>query len=299
MRVGAELAGDVLDQLAFERLVDGDEDALHQQGGDEVLAADVELFGEVLDADAFGDRDGLGDGQRLARDLRAAVTRRRLEALHRAFLGLLVALTAAALAGTCRRAHAGRRSFAGAGHAAGCSAGTCAEAGTCTEAGRAPPGAKPGRPGAPPGPPGPPGKVRVGCMGRRAPGAVDDGGREPGPPGACGRGRSKMGRPRCGGSGGGWRSGVDGARAGLRHDDAADGCRRERLALRRGSAGAATASACCCGLRAGCRRRSGDCDGAGGCARRGCGRCALQAAAAPQAVRRGTGCSTEAATAAA
>ena len=57
--VGAELAGDVFDELAFEGLVDGDEDALHEEGGDEVFAADVELFGEVLDADAFGDRDGL------------------------------------------------------------------------------------------------------------------------------------------------------------------------------------------------------------------------------------------------
>ena len=67
--VGAELARDILDQLAFERLVDGDEHALHQQGGDQVLAADVELFGEVLDGDAFGDGDGLGDRQRLARHL--------------------------------------------------------------------------------------------------------------------------------------------------------------------------------------------------------------------------------------
>ena len=70
--VGAELAGDFLDQLAVERLVDGDHDALHQQRGDEVLAADVELLGEVLDGDAFGDGDGLGDGHRLAGDLRAA-----------------------------------------------------------------------------------------------------------------------------------------------------------------------------------------------------------------------------------
>ncbi len=94
--VGSELAGYFFDEFAFERLVDGDEDALHQEGGDEVLAADFELFGEVFYADAFGDGDGLGDGQRLTRELRAAVTRWRLEALHRAFLGLLVALSAAA-----------------------------------------------------------------------------------------------------------------------------------------------------------------------------------------------------------
>ena len=68
-RVGAELACDVLDQLAFERLVDGDEHALHQQHGDEVLAADFELLGEVLDRDTFGHRDGLGDRQRLMRDI--------------------------------------------------------------------------------------------------------------------------------------------------------------------------------------------------------------------------------------
>ena len=52
-----------LDEFAFKGLVDGDEDALHQEAGDEVLAADVEFFREVLDRDAFRDRDGLGDGQ--------------------------------------------------------------------------------------------------------------------------------------------------------------------------------------------------------------------------------------------
>ncbi len=131
--VGAELAGDVFDEFAFEGLVDSDEDALHQEGGDEVLAADVEFFGEVLDADTFGDRDGLGDGKRLTRDGRAAETRGRLEALHRAFFGLLVTLSATALAGTCGGAHAGRWGFAGAGETAGCSARTCTEAGTCSK----------------------------------------------------------------------------------------------------------------------------------------------------------------------
>ena len=67
--VGAELAGDVFDELGVEGLVDGDEDALHEEGGDEVFAADVEFFGEVLDGDAFGDGDGPGDGQRLAGDV--------------------------------------------------------------------------------------------------------------------------------------------------------------------------------------------------------------------------------------
>ena len=64
--VGAELAGDVLNQLTVERLVDGDEDTAHEQDGDEVLAADIEFFGEVLDADAFGDGDGARDGNGFA-----------------------------------------------------------------------------------------------------------------------------------------------------------------------------------------------------------------------------------------
>ena len=128
--VGAELAGDVFDQLTFEGLVDGHEDTLHKEGGDEVFAANVELFGEVLDADAFGDRDGAGDGERLTGDGRAAEAWWRLEALHRAFFGLLVALSATALAGTCSGAHAGRWGFARGGETAGCSAGTGAEAGT-------------------------------------------------------------------------------------------------------------------------------------------------------------------------
>ncbi len=101
LSVGSELAGDVFDELGVEGLVDGDEDALHEKGGDEIFAADVEFFGEVLDADAFGDRDGLGDRERLTRDRRAAETWWRLEALHRAFFGLLVALIASA---TCRDA---------------------------------------------------------------------------------------------------------------------------------------------------------------------------------------------------
>ena len=132
-RVGAELAGDVFDELGVEGLVDGDEDALHQEGGDQVFAADVEFFGEVLDGDAFGDRDGLGDRKGLAGEGCAAKAWWRLEALHRAFFGLLVTLSSAALAGTCGGAHAGRRGFAGAGKGSGGSAGTGAEAGACAK----------------------------------------------------------------------------------------------------------------------------------------------------------------------
>ena len=47
--VGAELACDILHQFAFERLVDGDEHTLHQQYGDQILAANFELFGKILD----------------------------------------------------------------------------------------------------------------------------------------------------------------------------------------------------------------------------------------------------------
>src|SRR5271156_7253154 len=86
----------------------------------------------------------------------------------------------------------------GPGSAPGTPPGRAPKPGRAPTPGRALPGAKPGRPGAPPGPDGPPGKVRVGCIGRRAPGAVEAGGREPGAPADCGRGRSKIGRPRWG-----------------------------------------------------------------------------------------------------
>ena len=63
---GAELGGHVLHHLGVERLVDGDEDAAHEQGGDQVLGADFELLGQVLDADAFGHGDFTRDRQRLS-----------------------------------------------------------------------------------------------------------------------------------------------------------------------------------------------------------------------------------------
>ena len=67
--------------------------------------------------------------------LRTAKTRRRLEALHRAFFGLLVALATAALAWTGRWTHAvwglaGSRQHA---WSAGCAAWTCTEAGARAE----------------------------------------------------------------------------------------------------------------------------------------------------------------------
>ncbi len=222
--VGAELARDILYQLAFERLVDGDEHALHQQHCDQILAAHVELFGEVLDRDAFGDGDGLGDRQRLARHLDAAVTRWRLKALHRAFLHLLVALTAATLARTCGTQTGWRTAFR---RAARCSARTGSRARWKARA-RREAGAGAGSEAGPccaAGPPGPraAGKVRVGCIGRRAPGApahgrtgarCAGGGPALGPPG-----RVKIGR-RGGGTGSRRGRGVDGPRTRLRHDDA-------------------------------------------------------------------------------
>ena len=90
---GAELGGHILDHLGVERLVDGDEDAAHEQGGDEVLGADFELLGQVLDADAFGHGDFAGDGQRLIAEMCGpAKTWRRHKALHWAFLGLGILL---------------------------------------------------------------------------------------------------------------------------------------------------------------------------------------------------------------
>ncbi len=89
--VGAELAGDVLHQFRIERLIDRDENAAHQQSCDQIFAAHFELLGEILDADAFGHRDGAGDRHRLAGHLQAAKTWWRLEALHRAFFALFVA----------------------------------------------------------------------------------------------------------------------------------------------------------------------------------------------------------------
>jgi len=80
---GAEFGGHVLDHFGVEGLVDGDEDAAHQERGNQVLGADVELFGQVLDADAFGYGDFASDGQRFTAILHPAVTRRR----HKAFMG--------------------------------------------------------------------------------------------------------------------------------------------------------------------------------------------------------------------
>src|SRR5581483_10409933 len=91
--VGAELAGDGLDELSIERLVDGDHHAAEEQGSDEVFAADLELLGEILDGNALSNGDGAGNRQVAFRDLRGAHARGI--ALERNFLVLDVALIAA------------------------------------------------------------------------------------------------------------------------------------------------------------------------------------------------------------
>ena len=95
--VRAEVAGHIASQLRIERLIDGGEDAPRQQPRDHILGAHAEQFGQILDADAFGDRDGARDRHRLIGRLHP---RRRNEALHRAFLHPARHIT---LAGTARR----------------------------------------------------------------------------------------------------------------------------------------------------------------------------------------------------
>ena len=85
--VGAEEARHLVGQFGVERLVDGGEHTAHQQARDQVLGANFELLRQILYADAFGDRDVARDRQRLVAKA-TAETRRRREALHRAFFGL-------------------------------------------------------------------------------------------------------------------------------------------------------------------------------------------------------------------
>ena len=136
--VRAELAGDGFDQLAIERLVDRDHDAAEKQSGDEILGTHLELLGEILDRDAFGDRDGAGNGEITLGDLRGAHARG--VALECDFLVLDVTLAAASTgggtggtAGRCRGVR-GWKQAAGA-DALTAAAGASAEAGTGAEAG--------------------------------------------------------------------------------------------------------------------------------------------------------------------
>ena len=60
----AELARHVLGHLHIQLLVDGGEDFLLHQLLDHQVGFDAELFGKLLDGDAFGDRDLAIDGRR-------------------------------------------------------------------------------------------------------------------------------------------------------------------------------------------------------------------------------------------
>ena len=102
--LGSEVAGHVAGEVFAERLVDGGEDAASEQTRNEILGADVELLGKILDADAFRDGDGTRDRHRLIAERQP---RRRRETLHRSFL--LAARTLITLART-----AGRSTYAGA-----------------------------------------------------------------------------------------------------------------------------------------------------------------------------------------
>ena len=55
--LGAELAGEHRRRLGIERRVDGHHQPLHQQLAEDVLDADVELVGQVLDRHSFGEGD--------------------------------------------------------------------------------------------------------------------------------------------------------------------------------------------------------------------------------------------------
>ena len=185
---GAELGRHVLHHLGVERLVHGDEDAAHQQRGDQVLGANFELLGQVLHADALGHGDLAGDGQRLVAVLHAAIAWRRHKALHRAFLGLGILLLAAAAAARGRALRA--RRFAGRRCAAG--------AGTRRQSpGAAPP--NPGRapkPGRAPGAAGPPGResARRGARGMLGPRSAGELSGSAWPAGIAGRGHCRAAR---------------------------------------------------------------------------------------------------------
>src|SRR5580698_2501943 len=69
-------------QFSIECLVDRREDTASQQTPDQVLGANFQFLGEILDADSFGDGNAARDGLRL---IRKREPRRRHKALHRAF----------------------------------------------------------------------------------------------------------------------------------------------------------------------------------------------------------------------
>ena len=72
LHVGAELARDHRRGLGVERRVDRQHQPLHQQLGEHVLHAQVELVRQILHRHAFGERDGPGDRRRRRRASAAA-----------------------------------------------------------------------------------------------------------------------------------------------------------------------------------------------------------------------------------
>ena len=61
---GAEFARNIGGEFRVESLVDGGEDAAVHQLLDDEVGLHVELFGKLLDRDAFGNRDVAIDGRR-------------------------------------------------------------------------------------------------------------------------------------------------------------------------------------------------------------------------------------------
>src|SRR3954470_18792313 len=80
--LSAEVAGQLSGKFLIERLVDGGEHAAHQQARDQIFRADIQLLGEFLDADSFGNLDRAADRQRLVGNLLLLM---RHVALHWAF----------------------------------------------------------------------------------------------------------------------------------------------------------------------------------------------------------------------
>ena len=112
--LSAEVASHFGGEIGIQRLVDGGENAARQQASDQILRANLQLLRQVLHADAFRNRDGASDGQRLGRKRE---TRRRNKALHRAFLHATRNVTLTGTRGTSHGASCRRRRSSDAGTA--------------------------------------------------------------------------------------------------------------------------------------------------------------------------------------
>ncbi len=119
--VGSEEARHFAGEFGVESLIDGGEDAAHDEAGDDIFGANAEFFGEIFNRDALGDGDVFGDGHRLVADDHP---RRRSVALHRAFFYTARNVT---LAGATRRRAGTATGTSGTGRRADGRAGTDAE----------------------------------------------------------------------------------------------------------------------------------------------------------------------------